>query len=109
MSLIYRAESRTPRPMDDAQDVGDDFPVKYPGLWEYLTTLTFPDGKPRQTATFMLTMDDGSFKGCLNDRANGRSAWVSSRSPAGVFSLMEERLQEDTLEWRKNQTWKKGR
>lgn len=105
MAIVKKVQPNAAVDTEMVKDDGCVWPATFPGLFEYLTSTRWPDGSPRQTATLMITMDDGTFKGCLNDRANSRSAWVSSRSPTGVLHVLEERLQEDSLEWRKNQTW----
>lgn len=105
MAIVKKVTPKADVDREMVIDDGCNWPSEFPGLWEYLTLTKFPDGAPRQTATLMVTMDDGTFKGCLNDRANGRSAWVSSRSPTGLLHVLEARLQEDSLEWRKNQSW----
>jgi len=72
----------------------------FPRLVEYLEATTWEDGGRRETATLMLLVEDGWLKGCLNDRANGCSLWVSSDSLAGLMDTLEGHLDRGDGEWR---------
>jgi len=77
-------------------------------LCEYLSLSKWEDGKPRETATISISVDDGRLKGCLNDRANQRSAWFSGATLGALLCNMDESLRTGEVGWRRNQ-WGKGR
>lgn len=72
----------------------------YPRLVEYLEATKWDDGSRRETATLMLLVEDGWLKGCLNDRANGCSLWVTCDSVAGLLDALEGHLERGDGEWR---------
>lgn len=108
MRFVKPAASADAEPVKDPAVTGCPFPSEYPALWEYLTASRWEDGRPRQTATLMVCVEDGRFKGCVNDRANGRSVWVSAGSFTGLLGAVEAVLQSGQAEWRRNQ-WSKGK
>lgn len=78
----------------------DGFATEYPGLWEMLTLLRYPDGSHRATSTLSLFVDEGLVKACLNDRDQGQNTFVSGRSISECMRALETGLQADTLQWR---------
>lgn len=74
----------------------------FPGLFAFIVTDRWEDdGKPRQTASLLFFVEDGTWKGYLNDRAQNRGAFVSGADPLDVLEKMEGALQKGTLDWRK--------
>lgn len=73
-----------------------------PALMEYLTLTAWDDAKPRKTATLLLFVEEGQWKGCLNDRDAGRSLWVTGGSVEGVVATLEARLASGGGEWRRS-------
>lgn len=73
---------------------------RFPALWEYLTETADEEGKARQTATLLITLDGDRLKAWFNDRDNSRSAWVSGSTLTGVLESLEEGLKGDELDWR---------
>ena len=86
------------RPLHEV--VGGTFAEEYPLLSEYLVDPAWEDGKERETATLLLLVDAGQLKGCLNDRALGRSCWVTGGSVEAVLASLELGLLEGDLPWR---------
>jgi len=74
---------------------------RYPTLYEYLTVTKYNDGSPRVTATLLLFVDDGALKGCLNDRDNNRSAFISAPSLLSLLEQLDIGLREDALDWKR--------
>lgn len=76
------------------------FLLEYPALSEYLSVTEWEEGKPRETSTLLLFVEDGRWVVCLNDRAEGRSVFVSGPTFKAVLASLEEGLQEGSLQWR---------
>lgn len=94
----------------ETQRLDAAFVERFPVLYEYLTRDKYEDGKPRQTATISLMIEDGAAKGCLNDRDCSRSVWVTSDSPQSILSALEAALSADVEpDWRYYQGWGKGK
>lgn len=90
------------------------FTKTYPTLHAYLADTTWEDGEERETATVTLFVEEGLFKICLNDRALGRSAWLSGHTFTGLLKGLEAGLLSDELQWRRRPeggsgTGKRGR
>lgn len=79
-----------------------DLAGRYPALVEYMAAVAYPDGSARRTATLMLLVDPDGLKGCLNDRQEGRSLWVTSDTVEGVFAALEAGLTSPRPNWRKS-------
>lgn len=97
---------RRPDRVTAGGDVGDkpergSILLEYPHLYEYLTESSWDDGKPRDRATIMIIADGGRFKLWLNDKALGRSCWVSGETLEAAFLSLDAGLSADDLEWRK--------
>lgn len=71
-------------------------------IWEFLVSVRYGDGAPRQLPTLMFFVHDGRFTAALNDRDNGRTAFVSGDTLESVLEALERGLSEDTLGWRPN-------
>lgn len=78
---------------------GDEW-VLYPNLLEFLTESKYEDGSARELATLLVFWQDGTWKGCLNDRDVNRNTFVSSGSIAGLLAVLEEKLSTSSVEWR---------
>lgn len=74
--------------------------AEYPWLFEYMNTTAWDDGTARETATLMLLVEDGWLKACLNDRAGGRSLWVTGSALVEVLGSLEGHLAAGTGDWR---------
>ena len=89
------SESENSAPFED-----EDLKKRCPALVDYLTETRWGDGRPRQTATLHLFVDQGQLKCFLNDRAVGRSACVSASTLVGLLGVLEAGLRGDCLDWR---------
>lgn len=83
---------------DDARDLA--FRGRYPALYEWLSSNAYPDGAARETSTLLIFVEQGGYKGCLNDRDQARGLWTASASFEGVLEALEGHLQGGTGEWR---------
>lgn len=71
-----------------------------PGLLDYLTANTFPDGTVRELSNLLVFVEDGVIKVCLNDRANGCSLWRSGTDILDVLASVDAAIQKGTADWR---------
>lgn len=85
----------------------EQFRREYPLLTAYLEDDTWDDGATRETSTLLVFVENGVLKGCFNDRAMSRSVFVSSGSLAGLLEALECGLQDNSLDWRAKQQFKK--
>lgn len=74
--------------------------TSYPNLFSYLTEERWDDGSPRETSTLLLFVEHGILKVCLNDRAVGRTCFLSCASFDAALEALEHGLASDTLPWR---------
>lgn len=81
----------------------------YPALWEYLTLDAYEDGEARLTSMLMFFAEDGCFKGCLQDRQEGRSLWVTGESLVLCLDALEARLQAGNADWRQMKSGLSGK
>jgi hypothetical protein len=81
---------------------------KLPDLWEWLTVQTWPDSEdPRETGTIQLFVGENGLQACLNDRANNLTAFLTfGAGEENFLAIIDRKLREDTVEWRKAKTWK---
>lgn len=79
-----------------------------PTLVAYLTDSAWDDGSKRETSTLTVFAEHGRIKLCLNDRENGRSAWVSGRTLEDALAGLEADLAGGEADWRKSYQ-KKGK
>lgn len=73
-----------------------------PGLMEFLTVDSYPDGEVRQRSTLLVFVEEGVVKVCLNDRAEERSLWRSAASMEDCLLELETALQSEGTDWRKS-------
>lgn len=83
----------------------------YPHLFEFLVDTRWEDGTERETGTLLLFAEAGRLKACLNDRALGRSVFLSAESLESLFSALQAGLADESLDWRSKaaRTPSKGR
>lgn len=71
-----------------------------PAVHEFLTCLDDGTGKPRQTATLNIFVQDGVWKAFLNDRHSGMSLCVSAEGFQQVLVALENEVQSESPGWR---------
>lgn len=101
MGFVKRAEKVDKCASDGKGPADAKFSIGYPALWEYLTLEAWEDGRPRETSTLLLMVEEGLWKACLNDRAQDRSLWVSGHSIDACVASLDDRLTSDSGEWRR--------
>lgn len=79
-----------------------------PCLWEFLTDGKWDDGATRQLGTVLLFLDGFVWKCWVNDKAQGRTAFVSGESLLDCLMAVEEGLREDWLDWRQSNHQQRG-
>lgn len=86
------------------------FAKKHPLLWAMLTDTQWDDGGARDVSAISLFVEDGRWKGALNDKDLRRSAYVTADSPQAVLLTLEDGLRSNQLDWRSwgKSTKKKG-
>jgi len=99
-ALVDRLKGAAPGAAAAAPPTDKAFQEKYPGLWEFMTEISWGDGKPRTPATVNVFAESGTWKACLHDRATGLVAFVASPSFLGLWTVLEKGLQDDKLDWR---------
>lgn len=73
----------------------------YPHLWEFGTEAAFSDGSHRPLPTLTVFVEDGVWKLCLNDRAEGEIAFTAGATLTDALNALERGLRDGTLDWRK--------
>jgi len=72
----------------------------HPTLSEMLTATQYGDNQPRQTSTLLIFCENGVLRGCLNDRDNSRSTFVTAETIGDLFQTLENGLASGRVEWR---------
>lgn len=85
----------------------ETFERQFESLHEFMTARLFDDGSERETATLLVFASDGQWKACLNDRAEGRVAFVTGRTVQDLFKLLNEQLDSSSVEWRASKQYGK--
>lgn len=67
----------------------------------HLTARRYADGTPRDVSTITLFWEHGRWKVCLNDRDNGKVAFLTTSELTHLWDELEAALQARTLDWRK--------
>lgn len=69
-------------------------------LHEWLTELTWEDGKKREPGTVMVVVEGGWWKAWLHDRDGKRSAWLSASTLPLLLGVVDEALATNNVAWR---------
>lgn len=72
----------------------------FPRIVEHLTESLWDDGSQRELSTLMIFADGARWKLCLNDRDQGRVAFMTGGDPEEALTRLEEGLATDSLDWR---------
>lgn len=101
----YMKPQDTPNGGSEQAAFCEEFAQLYPLLSQLLTLQKF-EGKSRQTWTFRIYAEAGTFKAALTDRENQRSGHVAIESPLHAFETLERHLENGTLSLRQWDTRK---
>lgn len=72
----------------------------FPAIHEYLTVAPGDSGNAAKTATLTIFSEAGMFKICLNDRAEGYSAFASGETVTEALEALEGQLSSGNTDWR---------
>jgi len=84
-----------------------DLALRWTGVWEFVTATKWDDGTKRVPGTMLLMFEDGVFKAMLNDKANGRIAFLSGQTWEDLMNLVNDAVRTDDADWRKAKPFKK--
>jgi len=74
----------------------------YPKLFAHLSETHWDDGKPRKTATMLVMVENGRWKGFFHDRDGKRGCWLSAESWEWLLEQIEAAVDSSSTEWRKD-------
>lgn len=77
-----------------------EFEKEFPYLAAFLLQTTWADKSERLPGTITVFVQDGQMKLCVNDRDLNRSAFVTAPTWAMLIQITEDKLSDDSLEWR---------
>lgn len=80
--------------------VDHDMAARCPVLHEWMTEITWDDGKKREVGTLMVVAEGGWWKAWLHDRDGRRSAWLAGVTLHDLFAAVEDALGSNTVAWR---------
>jgi len=72
----------------------------FPELWDFLTTITLPDGGSRLTGRLSVSFESGVLKLSLTDDYTGQYACLSGKRVDDLLAEVELRLADGSLPWR---------
>lgn len=81
----------------------------YPSIIAFLADPVWEDGKPRETGTILLLTQDGVWKAWVNDKAGKVSAFVSAASLRDLLDVVNDGIELDQLDWRRDRPRPQGR
>ena len=99
-SMIQKPSRPDPAALLRAPLPDENFRSRWPVLLEYLESVRYADGSPRDTSTLTLFVDAGTLKASLNDRQEGRSLWAASDTLSGLLDTIESMLCGESVPWR---------
>jgi hypothetical protein len=74
-----------------------------PALTEFLASISYSDGVPRQTGTLTVFFEAGRWKCCLNDREQEESGFLTVNELIDLPLAVDLALQEGKVDWRVKQ------
>lgn len=92
-------------------DVGGDFlhedenfGTEFPGIFEVLARNRF-EGEDRKVGRLILYFEKGHAALCLSDKHTGQVAFIVSECIQSCLELLERKLQDGSVDWRKSKRW----
>lgn len=91
-------------------DVWDDHEFKgdYPNIFAFIHDASYSDGSTRLTGSLTLFCKMGCLTIAVNDNDRKLVAYVSARSVAEAYTLVDEGICNDSLEWRARSPFQGG-
>ena len=99
-SFLRKANDDSKARVASTSDRDAAFRARFPALSEWLSADTWPEGGARETSTLLFFVEQGQWKGCLNDRDGKRGLWSAGGSLDDVLAALEGHLEAGTGEWR---------
>lgn len=78
-----------------------EFVRKYPTLAEYLTSVRWDDGKPREPSGLAIDMSGGTVRVSVHDRALRQTLYTDAPSLDEALDLVEGVLRAGNAPWRR--------
>jgi len=75
--------------------------VSVAALSEFICLTKWDDGSTRKTGSVTIFTEEGSWKAWINDKDAARSSVCSAASLGALLTLIDDKLQDDSLEWRR--------
>lgn len=101
MGIRRRTHDDAVEALEFVADRNPDLACSVPSLVEFLARGAWDDGVTRLLGTVLVCCQDGVWKGWVNDKDNGRQAWVSAVTLSDLLSLVDSGLETDELPWRR--------
>lgn len=89
--------------------VGGELSKRWPHVFEFLSSLAWPDGSSRVTGTVMLLTEAGRWKAWAHDRDSAEGVFVSAGSLEGTLDELEDLLSTGGGDWRPDKRSASGR
>lgn len=84
----------------DSKSKADPYLESKCPLLNALLCLSVHNGKRRKRTTLLLFSDDGGAKVCLNDKDNGRVAFLTLETTEDMLEFVESKLEAMDVDWR---------
>jgi len=101
MSFLNKVDAAAKGSTQPVSAIGGTFGVT-PAVIEYLTSVQYPDGSPRERSTVSVFVEDGVIKACLSDRDQARTLWRSGSSLEDAILGLEQAIADGTADWRRS-------
>jgi hypothetical protein len=93
---------QSPSSAETSSGVQDVFlTTSCPTVVTYLTDTKWDDGSPRETSSISVTIDSGSIKVALNDRASKMTLYVTASDLRAALTTLEKAVTSGSPDWRK--------
>jgi hypothetical protein len=100
MSIMKRSPGSGNLEPSSSPAAGGDWSKWWPNVVEFLSMPRWPDGSLRETGTLLLFSEGGSWKCCAHDRDTGEKAFLASRTPEELLSVLDKGLETGQMDWR---------
>jgi len=101
MALPNRRDAKHVTKIENPVWIDPDFAGQYPNLEAFLCGTTYADGTQRQTGNLSIFNKYGSLIVAVNDNDRGLTAFVSFSTWEEIMFTLDEKLGNDSLDWRK--------
>lgn len=102
MPVVRARSPQSSVPSGEYAAYDEDFRSRFESVHDWMTCLVDADRVKRQTSSVSLFVDDGKWKGVINDKDAGRSLFVSADTLEGVWEALEAHLATGGGDWRRS-------